>query len=396
MKLENLNLSHNHFSGTILAALTSLVSLSYIDLSYNELTGAIPSGRIFQQAPGSAFIGNPSSCGYMTGLSPCATSSKSVDHREKVLIGAIVGICCLQLLVTLTAVILALQRRNKELNEETNGLMKYEKSESIIWEREGKFTFNDIAKATNNFSEKYCIGKGGFRSVYKAELASGQIVAVKNVKVSESSDVPAVNQQSFKNEIRILTERGCIYLVYKIVERCSLAKVLYEGKGGTELDWGTRVKIVQGVAHAIAYLHHDCSPPIVHRDITLNNILLEVTDKCDVYSFGVAALEIMMGKHPGDLLSSLQRTQTSRSLEDPNLLLRDVLDPRLSLPTGQLAEEVVLIIKVALACTRMSLNSRPIMRFVAQELSTRSQSCLSGALGSITISKLSSPQKYNL
>ncbi|MBA0704489.1 hypothetical protein Golax_016743, partial [Gossypium laxum] len=108
---------------------------------------------------------------------------------------------------------------------------------------------------------------------------------------------------------------------------------------GEKLGWGTRVKIVQGLAHAVAYLHHDCSPPIIHRDISLNNILLEgeyelrlsyfgtarllnpnsshwttvagsygyialelaltmrVTTKCVVFSFGVVALKIMMGKH---------------------------------------------------------------------------------------------------
>lgn len=167
--------------------------------------------------------------------------------------------------------------------------MKYEKSELIIWEGEGRFTFNDITKATNDFSEKCCIGKGRFGSVYKAELASGQIITVKKLKVSESADVPVVNHQSFKNEIRMITEvrhriviklhgfcsrRGCIYLVYEFVERGSLAKVLLGGKGASELDWVTRVKIVQGVAHVIAYLHHDCSLPSIHRDITLNNILL--------------------------------------------------------------------------------------------------------------------------
>ncbi|KAL3753096.1 hypothetical protein ACJRO7_000488 [Eucalyptus globulus] len=444
-KLENLNLSHNNFSGTIPVALTSLVSLTSIDLSYNELTGAVPSGRLFQQAPGSVFIGNSGLCGNVTGLSPCVTSGKSTNHKEKVLVGVSVGVCCLLLLATLIAVILALRWRKKLLDEkeEIKRLKEHEKIEQIIWERLGKFTFSDIAKATNDFSEECCIGKGGFGSVYKAILASGQIVAVKKLNASESGNIPVVNCQSFENEIRVLTEvrhrnviklhgfcskRGCIYLVYKFVERGSLAKVLYGGTGAAEMDWGTRVKIVQGMAHAIAYLHHNCSPPIVHRDITLNNILLEsdleprlsdfgiarllnsgssnwttvagsygymapelaitmrVTNKCDVYSFGVVALEIMMGKHPGDLLSSSSMTKTLTISEDPNLLLKDVLDPRLPPPTGQGAEKVVFIIMAALACTRTSPDSRPTMHFVARELSARAQTYFE-PLGSITISK---------
>ncbi|KAK3444542.1 hypothetical protein EUGRSUZ_A01353, partial [Eucalyptus grandis] len=430
-KLENLNLSHNNLSGMILASLSNMESISSIDLSYNKLTSAVPSGRIFQQAPESAFIENLGLCRNMTGLSPWGTNCKSTHHRKKVLVGVSVGVSCLLLLAILIAVILlVLWRRKKLPDEEIKHLKKHEKSEQIIWERLGKFTFSDIAKATNDFSEEYCIGKGGFGSIYKAVLPSSQIVAVKKLNAPESGNVPAVNHQSFENEIHVLTQvrhrnviklhgfysmRGCIYLVYEFVERGSLAKVLYGGTGAAELDWGTRVKIVQGVAHAIAYLHHNCSPPIVHRDITLNNILLEsdleprlsdfgiarllnsglsnwttvagsygymapelatmmrVTNKCDVYSFGVVALEIMMGKHPGDLLSSLSMMKTSTISEDPNLLLKDVLDPRLPLPTGQLAKKVVFIVMAALACTRTRPDSRPNMHFVAQELSARTQ-----------------------
>ncbi|KAI6698867.1 hypothetical protein NL676_018986 [Syzygium grande] len=442
--LENLNLSHNDLSGTIPASLSTMVSLSSMDLSYNELTGAVPKGGIFQRAPESAFAGNLGLCGDATGLSPCRTSSKSTNHGKKVLIGVSVGVGCLLLLAIPIAVILGLWPRNKLLDKVIESVKKNENSEPIIWQRRGNLTFSDIATATNDFSEEYCIGKGGFGSVYKAELASGQIFAVKKLNVLDSCDVPAVNRKSFENEIRVLTEvrhrnviklygscskTGCIYLIYEFVERGSLAKVLYGGRGAAELDWGTRVKIVQGVANAISYLHHDCSPPIVHRDITLNNILVEsdfeprlsdfgtarlldsdssnwttvagsygymapelavtmrVTDKCDVYSFGVVALEIMMGKHPGDLLSSLSTTQTLTSTEDPNLLLKDVLDPHLPPPTGQLARTVVFIVTVALACTRMSPNSRPAMHFVAQELSARTQAYLPEPLGSITINR---------
>ncbi|KAK3444541.1 hypothetical protein EUGRSUZ_A01352, partial [Eucalyptus grandis] len=435
-KLENLNLSHNNLSSMIPASLSNMENISSIDLLYNKLTGAVPSGRIFQQAPESAFIGNSGLCRNITGLSPWGTSCKLTHHRKKVPVGVSVGVSCLLLLAILIAVILLVLRWRKKLpDEEIKHLKKHKKSEQIIWEWErlGKFTFSDIAKATNDFSEEYCIGKGGFGSIYKAVLASSQIVAVKKLNAPESNNVPAVNRQSFENEIHVLTQvwhrnviklhgfcsmRGCIYLVYEFVERGSLAKVLDGGRGAAELDWGTRVKIVQGVAHAIAYLHHNCSPPIVHRDITLNNILLEsnleprlsdfgiarllnssssnwttvarsygymapklattmwVMNKCDVYSFGVVALEIMMGKHLGDLLSSLLMMKTSTISEDPNLLLKDGLDPRLPLPTGQRAKKVVFIVMAALACTRTSPDSRPNMHFVAQELSARAQTCL--------------------
>jgi serine/threonine protein kinase len=112
---------------------------------------------------------------------------------------------------------------------------------------------------------------------------------------------------------------------------------------------------------------------------------MRVTEKCDVYSFGVVALEVIMGKHPGDLLTSLPAISSS---QEDDLLLKDILDQRLDPPTEQLAEEVVFIVSIALACTRVNPESRPSMRSVAQEISAHTQAYLSEAFRLITISKL--------
>ncbi|CAL9045510.1 unnamed protein product [Musa banksii] len=191
-----------------------------------------------------------------------------------------------------------------------------------------------------------------------------------------------------------------------------------------------RLKVVHGLVHALAYLHRDCSLPIVHRDVSVNNILLEsdfeprlsdfgtakllnpdssnwttvagsygymapelaytmrVTEKCDVYSFGVVALEVMMGKHPGELISSLPSLP-----EGKELLLKETLDQRLPTPAGQLAEEVVFIVKVALACISSNPSSRPSMRFVAQEISAQSQACIPQPFETITIGMLNGFQE---
>lgn len=112
---------------------------------------------------------------------------------------------------------------------------------------------------------------------------------------------------------------------------------------------------------------------------------MKVTEKCDVYSFGVVTLEVMMGEHPGELISSLPSLSVTAGND---ILLKDVLDQRLDPPTGQLAEEVVFIIKIALACCRSDPASRPAMRFIAQEISSRTQAYLPEPLRAIKISKL--------
>ena len=115
---------------------------------------------------------------------------------------------------------------------------------------------------------------------------------------------------------------------------------------------------------------------------------MRVTEKCDVYSFGVVALEIMMGRHPGELLESLS--------DKRELLLKDVLDQRLLPPTGKLSVVVVLVVSLALACTRTSPESRPTMRYVAQELLTsRSGGSLLEPSWTVSIDKLSTDKKHN-
>lgn len=102
---------------------------------------------------------------------------------------------------------------------------------------------------------------------------------------------------------------------------------------------------------------------------------MRATEKCDVYSYGVVALEIMMGKHPGEMLESLSASRKALS-RNAELLLKDVLDQRLPHPKGEVEGAVMLVVTIALACTRNTPELRPTMRYVAQELSARTRSCL--------------------
>ncbi|KAL6269754.1 hypothetical protein ACE6H2_026665 [Prunus campanulata] len=424
--LKVFNVSHNHLSGEIPSAFFKILSLDSYDFSYNNLTGPIPIWCHFENAPANAFAGNSAMFGHLHGPSECHPSSR-LSKKKKILIGVLLPVCGLSFVAITIAMILMLRKNPKLFIEEIKISHNFETFESMILQEKVKFTFGEVVKAIEDFHDKYCIGKGGFGKVYKAELPSSQVVAVKRLNMCDSNDIPAINLQSFENEIRTLTNlrhrniirlygfcsrRGCVFLLYEYLERGSLGKALYGIEGVTELGWATRLKIVQGLAHALSYLHHDCSPPIVHRDVTVNNVLLDsdfeprlsdfgtarlisanssnwthivgsfgymapelaftmrVTDKCDVYSFGVVALEVMMGRHPGDMLES-QLSESSKSTKDnAEFLLKDLWDQKLEPPSDELAKEVVLVMSLALACIRMHPGSRPTMLYVAQKLST--------------------------
>ncbi|KAB2636398.1 leucine-rich repeat receptor-like protein kinase [Pyrus ussuriensis x Pyrus communis] len=446
-RLLSFNASHNNLSGEIPSALDHMLSLRSYDFSYNKLTGPFPTCGIFNKAPKSAFVGNHGLWSHAEGLTECKSSSTNSKSANKnivsVFLFSFLGFATVAIAI---AFLLMFHKRSKSRPQVIKTSQNFEDYESMILQEEVKFTFREVVKAIDDFHEKHCIGRGGFGRVYKAELESGQVVAVKRLNTNDSNDIPAINLRSFENEIRTLTtirhrniirlygfssRRGCIFLLYEYLQRGSLGKALYGVEGVTELGWPTRVKIVQGLAHALSYLHHDCSPPIVHRDVTVNNVLLEqdfeprlsdfgtarllsidssnwtnivgslgymapelaynmqVTDKCDVYSFGVVALEVMMGRHPGDMLES-QLSEPSTSMnENAELLLKDVLDQRLEPPANELAKAVVLVMSIALACIRTRPGLRPTMHFVSQKLSAQSLSCLPEPFGMLTIKKLS-------
>ncbi|KAJ7962180.1 putative Receptor protein kinase [Quillaja saponaria] len=428
--LRNLDLSYNNLSGNIPE---DVGNVYHLNLSYNSLSGHIPEFFLTRNSLGgvsrdelycavvsSIFIGNKelnheilifsSNC---TSI-PAATSvgSSSTKFNRVKIILSVIGLLAI-LFLAILIIFRYLVKKNTKYVETT----RKDGDLFSIWNYDGKMAFEDIIEATEDFDIRYCIGTGAYGSVYRAQLPSGKIVALKKLHRLESQD-PA-HDRSFRNEVKILTEirhrnivklhgfclhKRCMFLVYEYMERGSLFCVLRTDVEAKELNWTKRVNIVKSIAHALSYMHHDCTPTIVHRDVSSNNILMNseleafvsdfgtarlldpnssnqtllvgtygyiapelaytmvVTEKCDVYSFGVVALETMMGKHPGELISSLSTSSVQ------NIMLKDVLDARLPLPCYQrIGKDVVLVVALALACIHSNPNSRASMQQVAQE-----------------------------
>ncbi|KAF6986986.1 hypothetical protein CFC21_004666 [Triticum aestivum] len=392
--LEFLNLSHNQFGGTIPSSFASMVSLSTLDVSYNDLEGPVPTLRQLQNASANWFLPNKGLCGNLSGLQLCDSTPVPAGHHKRKILGLLLPIVLVVGfgIFSATVVIIVLSR-NKTKPQEV--VTAEGRDLFSVWNFDGRLAFDDIVRATEDFDDKYIIGTGGYGNVYKAQLQDSQLVAVKKLHQTEEE---LDDERRFRSEMEILLQIRQRSIVKMTLENEELAK---------ELDWQKRIVAVNDVAQAVSYLHHECSPPIIHRDITSNNILLDatfkafvsdfgtarilkpdssnwsalagtygyiapelsctsvVTEKCDVYSFGVVVLELVMGKHPRDLLDG------SLLSGEQAMLVKDILDQRPTTPTTTEENSLALLIKMAFSCLESSPQARPTMREAYQTLIQR-------------------------
>ncbi|XP_060669937.1 MDIS1-interacting receptor like kinase 2-like [Ziziphus jujuba] len=477
--IKQIDLSHNHFNGTIPTDICSLSTLISLDLSYNSIVGQIPfkfhhltsltslnlaynnlSGGICifnqQQLDFSDLEGNKDLCfDYEIGChcfvaDPAATDNQGVIHKvephsQKIrVIVVLVSVILALSSIVLIAIFYICGCKNRK-HTQPLGEINTTKNGDIfsIWNYDGNIAYKDILQATEDFDIRYCIGTGGYGSVYKAQLPNGRVVALKKLHTSEIEH--PVLSKSFINEVKALTtlrhrnivrlygfclHKKCMFLIYEYMERGSLFCVLNNDVEAMELDWRKRVNIIQGIVNALCYMHHGCTLPIIHRDVTTSNILLNseleavvadfgtarlldpnsstqsnilagtygyiapelaytivVTEKCDVYSFGVVALETLMGKHPKEVLSSLSSPSTQ------NLLLTEILDQRLTPPRSRSAVHgVVLVASIAFACLNANPRYRPTMEGVSKKFIDRWTPFADHCFHEISIGHLMNPQ----
>ncbi|OAY36965.1 probable receptor-like protein kinase At1g80640 [Manihot esculenta] len=277
-----------------------------------------------------------------------------------------------------------------------------------------------LEAATNNFQENNLLGEGGHGRVYKAHFNDKFHAAVKKLE-GIGQDV----QREFENEMKWLTKIQhqniisllgyCIHgeaklLVYEMMQNGSLESQLHGPTHGSALTWHLRMKIAVNVARGLEYLHEHCNPPVVHRDIKSSNILLDshfnaklsdfglavtsgienkniklsgtlgyvapeyllegkLTDKSDVYAFGVVLLELLMGRRPVEMISEDQ-CQSIVTWAMPQLTdrskLPNIVDPVLK-DTMDL-KHLYQVAAVAVLCVQQEPSYRPLITDVLHSL----------------------------
>lgn len=298
--LETLNLSHNKLYGSVESTFEGMLSLVSFDISFNQLEGPLPNIRAVQEAPFEALRDNKGLCGNITGLQSCSlvlTKGKEGKSIWILITFPLVGI--LVLLLIISGVGFYLQTRVVRRNNVKDPREIENEDLFVIWSYDGKMVHENIIEATRGFSSNYCIGEGGYGSVYKAQLPNGMVVAVK--KLHETENLGSL--KSFTNEIQVLTEirhRNIVkfygfcshprhsFLVYEFVEGCSLREMLGNEAKAIGFDWMKRVNVIRGVSNALCYMHHGCSLSIIHRDVTSTNVLLDLEYEPRVADFGTA------------------------------------------------------------------------------------------------------------
>ncbi|EAZ22359.1 hypothetical protein OsJ_06018 [Oryza sativa Japonica Group] len=163
------------------------------------------------------------------------------------------------------------------------------------------FSFHELQSATDNFNSKNILGQGGFGVVYKGCLRNGALVAVKRLKdpditgeVQFQTEVELIGLAVHRNLLRLygfcMTSKERL-LVYPYMPNGSVADRLRDyHHGKPSLDWSKRMRIAVGAARGLLYLHEQCNPKIIHRDVKAANILLDESFEAIVGDFGLAKL----------------------------------------------------------------------------------------------------------
>ncbi|MFS7984999.1 putative protein kinase RLK-Pelle-DLSV family [Helianthus anomalus] len=342
------------------------------------------------------------------------STKKNRKNRTGLIIGILVPIAVVSFLSLLAIYIFRKRSKKQDASD------SYEEFEfSGIDAKPDTFSYGDLRDATNDFSPENKLGEGGFGPVYKGTLDDERVIAVKQLSVASHqgktqfiTEIATISAVQHRNLVKLY---GCCIegdkrlLVYEYLENKSLDQALF-GDKKLSLNWATRFDICLGIARGLSYLHEESRIRIIHRDVKASNVLLDsdlnpkisdfglaklyddkkthmstrvagtigylapeyamrghLTEKADVFSFGVVALEIISG-----------RPNSDSTLEDEKVYLLEwawnlhETNSEVELVDKELSEfdenEVKRVTRIALLCTQTSPMQRPPMSKVVAML----------------------------
>lgn len=436
--LSVLLLTYNKLSGQIPPGLINVTTLSTFNVSFNNLSGPLPSDANLMKC--NSVLGNPflQSCHMFSLTSPSADQGRFQDPQNysatptasptqktgnkgfnSIEIASVTSAAAI-FLVLIALIVLFFYTRKYNPRSRVGGSAR--KEVTVFTDIGVPLTFENVVRATANFNASNCIGNGGFGATYKAEIAPGVLVAIKRLAVGRFQGV-----QQFDAEIKTLgrlrhpnlvtligyhASETEMFLIYNYLPGGNLEKFIQE-RSTRAVDWRVLHKIALDIARALAYLHDQCVPRVLHRDVKPSNILLDedynaylsdfglarllgtsethattgvagtfgyvapeyamtcrVSDKADVYSYGVVLLELISDKKALDpsfspygngfniVAWACMLLRQGRAKEFFTAGLWDA-GPH---------DDLVEVLHLAVVCTVDSLSTRPTMKQVVRRL----------------------------
>ncbi|XP_071715820.1 cysteine-rich receptor-like protein kinase 2 [Rutidosis leptorrhynchoides] len=353
--------------------------------------------------------------------------AKPVRHKNRGKMIAIVSAVVSSMVILVVLLLIALYvRRRRWIQQKRTGSYDAKKLAKILTDSSLNFKYSTVEKATGSWDDSNKLGEGGFGVVYKGVLQDGREIAVKRLFFNNKfraadfyNEVNMISSVEHKNLVRLL---GCScsgpesFLVYEYLPNMSLDRFIFDAIKGKELNWEKRFEIIIGTTEGLVYLHENTKTRIIHRDIKAANILLDsrlrakiadfglarsfqdnmshistaiagtlgymapeylalgqLTEKADVYSYGVLLLEVVTG---------IQNNRSKNSEYSDSLVaiawrhfkqgtVEEILDPNIMFHTyskHNFIKEAIKVVHVGLLCTQEVPSLRPAISTVLKML----------------------------